>query len=224
MWRNCSGGLRTILSCLSNILRNNRFKITNQHHPKGFQSLSKSKYKNKFVNSDSILCHTHACFRTITTPVPIIKAESTIKQRSCFTVSPERLQAIPYDICDDNGATSDLSPSSDIVIEYILEGDMIVENQHDRDSDELDGDSHDEGLGDISSDEITESIVHNSEIVVSHKYYNNDNETCEKAMIISAKGPDKNFMKNNENDRNLCQPIKNEKERRPSRISFETPL
>ena len=137
------------------------------------------------------------------------------------------LQAISYDICDDNGAPSDLSPSSDIFIEHMIEGDAeedVVENQHDGDSDELDGDSHDEGLGDISSDEITESIVHNSEIVVSHQYYNNDNETCEKAMIMSAKRPDKNFMKNNENDRNLCQPIKNEKERRPLRIAYETPL
>ena len=149
-----------------------------------------------------------------------MKAESVMKQRSCFAVSPEMLQATSLDVkdsdsCDDNGATSDFSPSSDEVIEYMIEGD----SEEDPGEYHLDGDSQDEGLGDISSDETTESIVPNMGIVANHKSYNN--EKCEQAMIISAKSPDKKIIPNDENIQTPCRPNMNEMERRPSRISFE---
>ena len=161
-----------------------------------------------------------ACLRTSTgtgqilpsTPVPITKAESAIQQRSCFSISQELLQSKSYDICDDNGATS--AASTDGLIEYVMEEDAekdSVECQHDRDIYDLDGDSHDEGLGDIFSDEITESIVPDSEVGVTHTL---NNETCGKAILMSA----------NSSDRTIFQPVKGEKERRPSRIAYETPF
>ena len=152
-----------------------------------------------------------------------MKAESTIKQRPCFVVSSEMLQATWFDVrnidtCDDNGATSDFSPSSDGVIEYMIEED----SEEDIGGYRVDGDNQDEGLGDISSDETTESIAPDMEIVANHKSYNN--EKGEQAMIISAKSPDKTIIQNHENIQTPCRPNMNEKERRPSRISFETPL
>jgi hypothetical protein len=149
-----------------------------------------------------------------------MKEESVMKQRSCFAVSPEMLQATSFD--DKNSDTgknksaiSDFSTSSDEVIEYLIEGDSEEDIQ-------LDGDSHDEGLGDISSDETTESIAPDMEIVPNHNRYNN--EICEQAKINSAKSPDKNIIQNDENIQTPCKPNMNEKERRPSRILFETPL
>eukprot|EP00090_Calanus_glacialis_P044762 TRINITY_DN8021_c0_g1_i2.p1 TRINITY_DN8021_c0_g1~~TRINITY_DN8021_c0_g1_i2.p1 ORF type:complete len:298 (-),score=81.18 TRINITY_DN8021_c0_g1_i2:114-875(-) len=157
------------------------------------------------------------------TPLPIMKAESVMKQISCFDISPEMLQATCFDVnnsdtCENNGTISDFSPSSNEVIEYMIEGD----SEEDPGEYHLDGDSQDEGLGDISSDETTESIVPNMGIVANHKSYNN--EICEQAKIISAKSLDKNIIQNYENIETPSRPKMNEKERRPSRISFETPL
>ena len=129
-------------------------------------------------------------------------------QATCFDVNKS-------DTCENNGTISDFSPSSNEVIEYMIEGDSEEDAQ-------LDGDSHDEGLGDISSDETTESIAPDMEIVANHKSYNN--EICEQAKIISAKSLDKNIIQNCENIETPSRPKMNEKERRPSRISFETPL
>jgi hypothetical protein len=60
------------------------------------------------------------------TPLPVVKADSVKKQRSCFAVSPEMLQATSFDVnnsdtCENNGAISDFSMSSDEVIEYMIE-------------------------------------------------------------------------------------------------------
>ena len=90
--------------------------------------------------------------------------------------------------------------SSGEVIELLESEEEAMEYQQ---SSDVDGDSLDEGLGDISSDDTIELLVEES--VESQE--SDINEICQQQAIeISAKTP------------------KNEKERRPSRISFETPL
>ena len=126
------------------------------------------------------------------------------------------------------GGVSDASPSSDICMEY----DVIRANEEDHQEDQSDGnnnlndgdddivaeesidrDSLDEGLGDISSDgEVTAE----SPELKNHDTDNNNHE--DEAAVLRAKicaVPD--LVTNSLSSE--C-----EKERRPSRISFETPL
>ena len=125
------------------------------------------------------------------------------------------------------GGVSDASPSSDICMEYDViraneeadqedqsdgnnnlngDGDIVAEESIDRDS-------LDEGLGDISSDgEVTAE----SPELKNHDTDNNNQE--DEAAVLRAKivaVPD--LVTNSLSS----EP---EKERRPSRISFETPL
>ena len=101
------------------------------------------------------------------------------------------------DSYDDNRAVADFSTSSGEIVELVIaEG---IENEEYLHDDDADGDSLDEGLGDISSDETAESPVPNIERVERQDSY--ENGKCEQANVLE-----------------------NEKERRPSRISLETPL
>ena len=105
---------------------------------------------------------------------------------------------------------NDISPSSDICMEYdnIKEAQEEDENDVDNNNDDQearDGDSLDEGVGDISSEyDLAESPQLKSNI---HDNLNNNNSDDAKinATLDVSKSSD-------------------EPERRPSRISFETPL
>ena len=126
------------------------------------------------------------------------------------------------------GGVSDASPSSDICMEY----DVIRANEEADQEDQSDGnnnlndgdddivaeesidrDSLDEGLGDISSDgEVTAE----SPELKNHDTDNNNHE--DEAAVLRAKiGAVPDLVTNSLSSE--C-----EKERRPSRISFETPL
>ena len=127
------------------------------------------------------------------------------------------------------GGVSDASPSSDICMEYDVirangegnEEDQSDGNNNFNDGDDddivaeesIDRDSLDEGLGDISSDgEVTAE----SPELKNHDTDNNNQE--DEAAVLRAKisaVPD--LVTNSLSSE--C-----EKERRPSRISFETPL
>ena len=105
------------------------------------------------------------------------------------SASKEFLEATSSDVTS--------STSSDEVIEFLESEEEVLEYPQNSD---VDGDSLDEGLGDISSDETIELLVEESA-------ESQESEICQQEAIeISATTP------------------KNEKERRPSRISFETPL
>jgi len=123
------------------------------------------------------------------------------KQKSLFAVSPEMLEATSFNETNcDEGKTSDFSPSSGDAIEFPESEEEVMEYQHDS---EIDGDSLDEGLGDISSDETTELLVPEREEILKSDAHDTFQS---QAIEVSAKSP-------------II-----EKERRPSRISFETPL
>merc|ERR1712215_15808 len=113
---------------------------------------------------------------------------------------------------------------NDDIVDKIVENsaDGVTENEvkqnneyiHASDVEEIDGDSLDEGLGDISSDcETVESPI--------PKFNNSDNNKnqTEQDIIFSAKSPSKI-------DPDVVKPpcVRTipEKERRPSRMSFET--
>ena len=129
----------------------------------------------------------------------------------------------------EEGTTSDLSPSSDGVTDFSIEespeGEEAEYTNH-SDDEGIDGDSLDEGLGDISSEaETAESPVpdnNNQHIFNNNKNNNNNNNTCDEAIINNAKSPAKNSF---ENEAPLSNPfIRHELDRMPSRISFETPM
>ena len=125
------------------------------------------------------------------------------------------------------GGVSDASPSSDICMEY----DVIRANEEADQEDQSDGnnnlndgdddivaeesidrDSLDEGLGDISSDgEVT---AESPEL----KNHDIDNNNQEDEAVLRAKT---NAVPDIVTNSLSSEP---EKERRPSRISFETPL
>merc|ERR1711892_663838 len=157
-------------------------------------------------------------------PITIPRKESTIKQRSFFDVSPEMLEItsdykVTLDTSSEIGNTSDFSPCCDEVIEFLTEDQSEEDVGEYRHNSDADGDSLDEGLGDISSDEYIELLVEENEIVESGK----DDNTSQQAMLISAKSAE--TLKHTEPDHQIpCRPSNNEKERRPSRISFETSL
>ena len=162
------------------------------------------------------------------TPQPL---ESQSRKKSFFSVSPEMLDATSTDekIRDkfvEEGATSDFSPSSDGVAEFVLEEDPEGEEAeylHNSDLDGIDGDSLDEGLGDISSDgETAESPLPYINNLDNQKMYNNN--ISDQAIIICAKSPDKNIPHLENDSSSSCPIMSPQKERRPSRISFETPL
>jgi len=139
--------------------------------------------------------HSNSGLSIQSAPLPIPK------QKSLFAVSPEMLEATSFNETNcDEGKTSDFSPSSGEAIEFPESEEEVMEYQHDS---EIDGDSLDEGLGDISSDETTELLVPEREESIksdTHDIFQSQ------AIEVSAKSP-------------II-----EKERRPSRISFETPL
>jgi len=139
--------------------------------------------------------HSNSGLSIQSAPLPIPK------QKCLFAVSPEMLEATSFNETNcDEGKTSDFSPSSGEAIEFPESEEEVMEYQHDS---EIDGDSLDEGLGDISSDETTELLVPEREESIksdTHDIFQSQ------AIEVSAKSP-------------II-----EKERRPSRISFETPL
>ena len=112
---------------------------------------------------------------------------------------------VTLDTSSDIGNTSDFSPCCDEVIEFLTEDQSEEDEGEYQQNSDADGDSLDEGLGDISSDEYIELLVEENEIVESGK----------------SAYP----LQHTESDHQTpCRPSNNEKERRPSRISFETPL
>jgi len=145
------------------------------------------------------------------------KSDAKSIRRSFFSVSPEMLEATSTndDIVDkivEESVTSDFSPSSDGVTENELK--QSTEYIHASDVEEIDGDSLDEGLGDISSDcETVESPI--------QKFNNSDNNNnqTEQSIIFSAKSPSKIDP---DDIKPPCVRKIPEKERRPSRMSFET--
>ena len=124
--------------------------------------------------------------------------------RPSFAVSSENLNKTSVnhnnsDSYDDNRAAGDFSPSSGEIIELVIE--EGIENEEYLHNDTADGDSLDEGLGDISSDETAESPVPDKEKAESQD--TDENGKCEQDQ---------------------ANVLEIEKERRPSRISLETPL
>ena len=102
----------------------------------------------------------------------------------------------------EEGTTSDLSPSSDGVTDYSIEESAEEEeaifNNHSYDEG-IDGDSLDEGLGDISSEsETAESPVPNNDNQHRFNNYNNNNNNniVDEAIINKAKSPAKNNLEN----------------------------
>ena len=93
-----------------------------------------------------------------------------------------------------------LSNRSEAIIELVIE--EGTEDEEYLNDDNEDGDSLDEGLGDTSSDETAESPVPNRENTETNSYLGNRNHEGTSSTPVS----------------------RNEKERRPSRISLETPL
>ena len=93
-----------------------------------------------------------------------------------------------------------LSNRSEAIIELVIE--EGTEDEEYINDDNEDGDSLDEGLGDTSSDETAESPVPNRENAETNSYLGNRNHEATSSTPVS----------------------RNEKERRPSRISLETPL
>ena len=143
---------------------------------------------------------------------------------SFFNVSPEMLEAtsdqiFKGDTSSDRGKTSDFSTCCDEDTEFTIEDlseEEEIEYQQNR---EIDGDSPDEGLGDISNDDSIELLVKDDENEESQKMYGIPHQ----AIIISAICHE-NLQNTNFDHQTPCKQRKDQKERRPSRISFETPL
>ena len=138
---------------------------------------------------------------------------------SFFNVSPEMLEAtsdkiFKGDASSDKGKTSDFSTCCDEDID--LSEEEEIEYQQNR---EIDGDSLDEGLGDISNDDSIELLVKDDENEESQRMYGIPHQ----AIIISAICHE-NLQNSNFDHQTPCRQNKDQKERRPSRISFETPL
>ena len=94
---------------------------------------------------------------------------------------------------------------------------MIEEDSEKQETDshlnsDIDDDSLDEGVGDISCDETNDIFVPEDKV---------NKSTINSDLEISAKNPENIDMESNNT---AVLPGHNEKERRPSRISFETPL
>ena len=130
----------------------------------------------------------------------------------------------------EEGTTSDFSPSSDGVTDYSIEEspeeeEAIFTNHSDDEG--IDGDSLDEGLGDISSEGETDESpvpdINNQHIFNTNNINNiNNNNTCDEAIINNANSPAKNSF---ENEAPLSSRIiRSVMDRMPSRISFETPM
>ena len=137
-------------------------------------------------------------------------------------------QQVPGDRTSNEGSdktgpgTSYYSPSSDLGIEEVVslqEKEQVSESDGNNNVSERqgnpDGDSVDEGLGDISSEgEIADSPL---PTVAEPDFNEND---CDGEIVDTNVSQDciKTNVKSEEMSRDT------EKERRPSRISFETPL
>jgi len=152
------------------------------------------------------------------TPIPGRKSTPQSQKLSFFTVSPDMLKATAYEEtviedCVDIGDTSDFSPCYDGIAEIVLGDD------NHSDSDNIDGDSLDEGLGDTSSDESAESPFPIANNLDGQQSYQNINSV--QAIPISANC--NSLSKTSDNDQSQFNPSC-EKERRPSRLSFETSL
>ena len=102
------------------------------------------------------------------TPLYEIKSEVQSRTRPFFAGSSENLNNTSSyqnnsDSCDDNKADGE-------IIELVIE--EGIENEDYLHNDNADGDSLDEGLGDISSDETAESPVPDIEKAESKDSYN----------------------------------------------------
>jgi len=98
--------------------------------------------------------------------------------------------------CDGPGQTGYFAPRSEAIIQLVIE--EGTEDEEYLDDNNIDGDSLDEGLGDISSDETAESPLPNNDNIESANVYDNGTQSS--------------------------QARSHDSERRPSRISLETPL
>ena len=99
-------------------------------------------------------------------------------------------------IQDCDGQTGYFAPRSEAIIQLVIE--EGTEDEEYLDDNNIDGDSLDEGLGDISSDETAESPLPNNDNIESANVYDNGTQSSQARSYDS--------------------------ERRPSRISLETPL
>jgi len=98
--------------------------------------------------------------------------------------------------CDGPSQTGYFAPRSEAIIQLVIE--EGTEDEEYLDDNNIDGDSLDEGLGDISSDETAESPLPNNDNIESGNAYENGTQSS--------------------------QTRSHDSERRPSRISLETPL
>jgi len=158
------------------------------------------------------------------TPSTNKRSENQSRRRSFFTVSPEMLDATSNDekIGDkfvEEGATSNLSPSLDGGAEYLIEKapeEEFVDYFQNNVLNEIDSDSLDEGLGDISSDgETSQSPEPNNNNFNDQQSHNFN--TCDQAIKTSDNSLENDGVPS-------ISRISPEKERRPSRFSFETTL
>ena len=103
-------------------------------------------------------------------------------------------------ICDksiEEGTASDFSPSSDGVTEYSIEESPEEDEEEytNHSNDEgIDGDSLDEGLGETAESPVPN--INDQHIFINHSDNNNNNKTCDEAMINNAKSPAKNSYEN----------------------------
>ena len=160
---------------------------------------------------------------------PFQRRDSQSRKRSFFSVSAEMLEAtstekVIRDKSIEERTTSDFSPSSDGVTDYSIEEspeeeEAIFTNHSDDEG--IDGDSLDEGLGDISSEgETSESPVPNNNN--QHRFNNNNNDIVDEVIINNDKSPARNSFETEAPLSNHI--IRPELDRMPSRISFETPM
>jgi len=164
------------------------------------------------------------------TPIPEEKARTHFKKSSFHMVSPEMLEATSYDdtvieTYEDIGDTSDYSPGYDAFVINIIEENYTEEEEEDYFNDlacdNIDCNSLDEGLGDTSSDENAESPVPKGRNLEEQKI--DDNIVCDTAMESSANTLATSVPQRCIFDQSQFS-LKKEQERRPSRISLETPL
>jgi len=163
------------------------------------------------------------------TPLPGNKSDPHFQKLSFFTASQEMLKATSYD-----DTVIEVLEVDDDTSDYFQVSDAVVSNanrENDKEEDEelfnngvdddIDGDSLDEGLGDTSSDDSAGSPEPKIENLDNNESYNTT--ACEQAIINSANIPE-NIVSQKYIIDQLQLNYKQEEERRPSRISLETPL
>ena len=142
------------------------------------------------------------CQRT-STPISVHKSDPWQRKQSFFTVSEEMVSATTSkEECFDNVCKNDLN--SDLSMTTVNQGSLeshLYNYQDQSEDDGIDGDSLDEGLGDISS----------------------EGESYENPITIITESSDTECVTERENMelKEVIQNSKSEVERLPSRISFE---